>query len=141
MAEETKPEKLTYKDKLKFANAISKPMASKGTTKRLLKLIRKAAENKSIRVGLKDVQKQIRRGEKGIVVFGADVTPVDIMCHMPAICEEKDIPYCYTPSREDIGHAAGLHRTAVMVLVKPNPEYAELYEECQTEVQHLPVQL
>ena len=41
MAEESKPEKLTYKDKLKFANAISKPMAPKGTTKRLLKLIRK----------------------------------------------------------------------------------------------------
>lgn len=33
--------KLKYKDKLKFANAISKPMASKNTTKRLLKLIRK----------------------------------------------------------------------------------------------------
>lgn len=76
-----------------------------------------------------------------IVVFGADVTPIDIMCHMPAICEEKDIPYCYTPSREDIGHAAGLHRTAVMVLVKPNSDYEELYDECAGEVQNLPVQL
>ena len=76
-----------------------------------------------------------------IVVFGADVTPIDIMCHMPAICEEKDIPYCYTPSREDIGHAAGLHRTAVMVLIKPNSEYEELFDECKGEIQNLPVQL
>lgn len=38
---EEKPVKLSYKDKLKFANAVSQPMASKGTTKRLMKLIRK----------------------------------------------------------------------------------------------------
>lgn len=75
------------------------------------------------------------------MVFGADVTPIDIICHMPAICEEKDIPYCYTPSREDIGHAAGLHRTAVMVLIKKGPEYEELYEECKQEVNVLPVPL
>lgn len=41
MEEESKTEKLSYKDKLKFANEISKPMAPKGTTKRLLKLVKK----------------------------------------------------------------------------------------------------
>lgn len=61
------------------------------------------------------------------------------MCHMPAICEEKEIPYCYTPSREDIGHAAGLHRTAVMVLVKCSSGYQELFDECKQEIEHLPV--
>lgn len=41
MEEKTKVEKLSYKDKLKFANPISKPMASKSMTKRLMKLIKK----------------------------------------------------------------------------------------------------
>ncbi len=75
-----------------------------------------------------------------MVVFGADVTPIEIMCHMPAVCEEKDIPYCYTPSREDIGHAAKLHRTAVMVLIKKDSSYEELYDECEQELKQLPCQ-
>ena len=36
-----KSEKIPYQEKLKFANLISKPMAPKGTTKRLLKLVKK----------------------------------------------------------------------------------------------------
>ena len=46
------------------------------------------------------MQSRIRKGERGIVVFAGDVTPVDVMCHLPAVCEEKDIPYVYTPSRQ-----------------------------------------
>lgn len=35
-----------------------------------------------------------------LVMFAGDVSPIDIMCHMPGVCEDKDIPYAYTPSRE-----------------------------------------
>lgn len=188
---EEKTEKLTYKDKLKFANAISKPMASKSTTKRLMKLIRKGMivnycisevstlylfslfnflilaqplRTKAWELDLKMYRSRSAAAKKGIfyffylsnvlisifrcnvciffgrlVIFGADVTPVDIICHMPAICEEKDLPYCYTPSREDIGHAAGLHRTAVMVLIKKHSEYAEFFDEITDEVKRLPI--
>ena len=76
-----------------------------------------------------------------LVVFAADVTPIEIMCHMPAVCEEKDIPYVYVPSREDLGHAAGLHRTAVMVLVLRDADYEELFDECFKEVRDLPALL
>lgn len=73
-----------------------------------------------------------------IVIFAGDVTPVDIMCHMPAVCEEKSIPYCYTPSRMDLGHSLGLKRTSLMVLVKENPEYKTLYDELAAELKALP---
>lgn len=76
-----------------------------------------------------------------MVVFGADVTPIDIMCHMPAVCEEKEIPYCYVPSREDLGHAAGLHRTAVMALILKDKDYEELYTECEEVVKQLPLDI
>jgi len=44
-----------------------------------------------VRNGLKDVQARIRKGEKGIVVFAGDVTPIEVMCHLPAVCEEKNL--------------------------------------------------
>ena len=35
-----------------------------------------------------------------IIVLAGDINPIDVICHMPLVCEEKDIPYCYTPSKE-----------------------------------------
>ena len=76
-----------YETKLKFINTIAKPMANKKLTKRLFKCIKKgellgkftfklnkilikneflaSAHKNFVRQGLKEVQKFIRRGEKG----------------------------------------------------------------------------
>lgn len=82
-----------------------------------------------MRNGLKDVQKHLRKGETGLVVFAGDVYPIDIMCHLPIVCEDKNIPYCFTPSRMDIGGAMGMKRGSLMVLIKEHPDYKELYDE------------
>ena len=78
-------------------------------------------------------------GETGLVVFAGDVTPIEVMCHLPAVCEEKNIPYVYVPLRSDISTAVGIKRPALMVLIKPNSEYEELYTECQSEIKLLPL--
>lgn len=67
-----------------------------------------------------------------LVVFAGDVFPIDIMCHLPIVCETKNIPYCYTPSRHDIGAAMGIHRGSLMVLIKEHPDYKDLYDEIKT---------
>ena len=55
-----------YEQKLKFVNQIASPLASKKLVKRLFKCVKKAAGHKTyVRQGLKEVQKHIRRGEKG----------------------------------------------------------------------------
>ena len=99
-------------EKLQFVNSIAKPMAPKKLTKKVYKLIKKASKERTKNVinGLKDVQTRIRKGETGITIFAGDVYPLDIMCHLPAVCEEKDIMYCYTPSRQDLGIAMGVKR-------------------------------
>lgn len=84
------------------------------------------------------MQTRIRKGERGITIFAGDVYPVDIMCHLPAVCEEKDIPYCYTPSRQDLGVAMGVKRGSITLMIRENPDYAELYQEVQDELKTLP---
>ncbi|XP_033308606.1 H/ACA ribonucleoprotein complex subunit 2-like protein [Bombus bifarius] len=124
---------LKYEEKLKYTSLIAKPMASKKLTKKIYKCIKKAAKHKSyLRNGLKDVQKHLRKGEQGLVVFAGDVFPIEIMCHLPIVCEDKNIPYCYTPSRQDIGAAMGVKRGSLMVLIKEHEEYKELYDEIKT---------
>lgn len=95
-------------------------------------------EKTYLRVGLKEVQRRIRRGETGIVVFAGDVSPIDIMSHLPGVCETKNLPYCYVPSREDLGSAMGVKRSAVVVLIKKYESYADLFDECLSEVKALP---
>nr|CAG4642214.1 EOG090X0JRW [Eurycercus lamellatus] len=134
--------KSSYEELLNHVSVIAKPMASRKLTKKIYKMLKKASKQKGfVRNGLKDVQRRIRLGEKGLVVFAGDVTPVDIMCHMPAVCEEKSIPYVYTPSRLELGHSLGLKRTSLMVLVKEHPDYKEVYDELVEELKSLPTPL
>ena len=59
------------------------------------------------------------------------------MCHLPVVCENKSIPYCYTPSRQDIGAALGVKRGSLMVLIKEHPDYQELYDEIKSTMETL----
>lgn len=122
---------LTYEEKLAFVNPIAKPMASKKFTKKLFKLLKKASKHKGyLYAGIKEVQAKIRRGDIGMVVLAGDVQPVDICSHIPAVCEEKGLPYIWTPSRRDLAAAIGKKRMVMLCLVKEHDDYKELMAEC-----------
>ncbi|XP_054284243.1 H/ACA ribonucleoprotein complex subunit 2-like protein [Macrosteles quadrilineatus] len=143
--ENEKSEKSKYEDKVKFVSAIAQPLASKKFNKKLLKLLRsvKSQNDKTLLIlGLKDAQRWIRKnelkkGETVLVIFAGDVTPVDVMCHMPAVCEEKNIPYVYIASRQDLAHAVGFQNSCLMALVREHSKYKELYDECYQEAKKL----
>lgn len=131
---------LSYEEKLKFVNRIAKPMASKKLAKKLMKLIKKGSKTKGqIRNGLKDVQTRLRKGDTGIVVFAGDVTPEDIMCHLPGVCEDKSIPYVYVASKEDIGSALGRKKGCIMALIQPHADYSDAFQEVTEEIRVLPL--
>ena len=44
-----------------------------------MQVIKKGSKQKTfVRNGLKDVQARIRKGEKGLVIFAGDVTPIEV---------------------------------------------------------------
>jgi len=59
---------LTFIDLFKV-NEIAKPLADWKLAKKIYKVVKKAKQKESIRTGLSDVQKAIRKGEKGIVIL------------------------------------------------------------------------
>lgn len=75
------------------------------------------------------------------MIFAGDITPIDIMSHMPAICENKNLPYCYVPSREDLGSSVGYKRSAVVVLIRKHENFTDLYDECHSEIKELPLDI
>ena len=53
-----------------------------------------------------------------LVIFAGDTSPVEVICHMPAVCEQKSIPYCYTPSKEvSTEHSLLLHSIKIARLL------------------------
>ena len=58
--------------------------------------------------GTNEVTKFIERGDAALVVIAEDVDPAEIVAHIPVLADEKEIPYVYLPTKEQVGGAAGL---------------------------------
>ena len=58
---------------------------------------------KKLRRGVKEVIKAIRKKEKGIVILAGDISPIDVLSHIPIQCENHEIPYIYVRSRMELG--------------------------------------
>ena len=71
-------------------------------------LVEKARDTGKLSKGANEATKQVERGQAKLVVMAEDVSPEEILAHMPVLCEEKNIPYAYVPSKEELGSAAGL---------------------------------
>eukprot|EP00457_Paulinella_chromatophora_P011070 gb/GEZN01011195.1/.p1 GENE.gb/GEZN01011195.1/~~gb/GEZN01011195.1/.p1 ORF type:complete len:200 (-),score=68.69 gb/GEZN01011195.1/:355-954(-) len=96
---------------------IAAPMAGEKLTKKCLKLIKKGKEAKSVHRGVKEVVKALRNGKKGVVLLAANISPIDVLSHLPGLCEAKEVPYIWLPSKEDIGAAALTKRSSSVMLV------------------------
>lgn len=72
------------------------------------------------------------------MIFAGDVNPIDIMCHLPAVCEQKSIPYIFTPSRQDIGTAMGVRRGSIGVLIREHKDYKDSFDTLFEEIKHIP---
>ncbi|KAK3524403.1 hypothetical protein QTP70_027982 [Hemibagrus guttatus] len=136
--EETGVTEKSYQELLANINPIANPLASRKLSKKLYKCVKKAAKQKQIRRGVKEVQKFINKGEKGIVVLAGDTLPIDVYCHLPVMCEDRNLPYAYIPSKVDLGSSAGSKRPTCVIMIKPHEEYKEAYDECLEEVSALP---
>lgn len=52
-----------------------------------------------------------------MVVLAADISPMDVISHIPVLCEDHGVPYIFVPSRADLGAASNTKRPTSVVLV------------------------
>jgi H/ACA ribonucleoprotein complex subunit 2 len=112
-------------------------MASKKSTKRIHKVVKKATASKFVRRGVKEVVKALRKGVKGFCVIAGDISPIDVISHVPIMCEDNQVPYIYVPSKHDLGAAASTKRPTSCVLITPKGDFSEkvLYDKLLKEAQ------
>merc|ERR1712086_746508 len=82
-----------------FVSPIATPMADEKLTKNVLKLIKKGMKSKLVKRGIKETVKAVRKGSQGVVIIAADISPIDVLAHLPILCEDKSVPYVYVRSK------------------------------------------
>jgi len=38
-----------------------------------------------------------------VIILAADATPLEIILHLPLLCEDKSVPYIFVPSMAELG--------------------------------------
>ncbi|KAL9132141.1 MAG: hypothetical protein Q9217_000075 [Psora testacea] len=110
-----------------FAN----PLADEKVGKKVLKNVKKANKNAALKRGVKEVVKSLRKSAVpapsstdlpiGVVVLAADISPMDVISHIPVLCEDHGIPYIYVTSRAELGAAGSTKRPTSVVLITKEP--------------------
>ncbi len=76
------------------------------------------ARDSKIRKGMNEVTKSIERSQAKIVVMAEDVSPPEILYHVPLLCEEKNIPFAYLSTKKNLGNAVKLNIGASAIAVE-----------------------
>ncbi|KAL3479791.1 50S ribosomal protein L30e-like protein [Aspergillus californicus] len=108
----------------------AKPLLEDKAAKKALKSVKKAAVNKCLKRGVKEVVKALRKSPipapnetisipNGVVVLAADISPMDVISHIPVLCEDHGIPYIFVTSRAELGNAAATKRPTSVTMVVP----------------------
>ena len=66
------------------------------------------SDPRSIRKGINETTKNVERQKAKLVVIAGDVDPPQVVFHIPLICDEKNVPYVFVDTKDDLGKAAGL---------------------------------
>ncbi|RQD83852.1 50S ribosomal protein L7ae, partial [Methanosalsum natronophilum] len=70
-----------------------------------LEALEMARDTGKVKKGTNEATKAIERGITKITIIAEDVTPEEIIAHLPVLCEEKNTPYIFVKEQKELGAA------------------------------------
>jgi len=101
----------------------------KDISDKLLQLVEMAKNSGKLRKGLNESTKAIERSIAQLVIVAEDVEPEEIVMHIPQLCDEKNIPYAFVPSKLELGRAAGIEVGSAAISITDAGEGKDLLKE------------
>lgn len=83
----------------------------------IYEIVETARKSGKIEKGVNETTKAIERGTAKLVVIAEDVQPAEITQHLPALCNEKGIPYVTVDSKKKLGASAGINVGAATIAI------------------------
>merc|ERR1712026_166090 len=96
------------------------PLAEQALTTKILNLVQQASNYKQLRKGANEATKTLNRGQAEFVILAADSEPLEILLHIPLLCEDKNVPFVFVRSKQALGRACGVSRSVIAASVTQN---------------------
>lgn len=96
------------------------PLADPTLSSTILDLVQQAANYKQLKKGANEATKTLNRGISEFIVMAADAEPLEILLHLPLLCEDKNVPYVFVKSKQALGRACGVSRPVISCSVITN---------------------
>lgn len=96
------------------------PLADADLTIALLDLVQQATNYKQTKKGANEATKTLNRGISEMIIMAADAEPIEILLHLPLLCEDKNVPYVFVPSKVALGRACGVSRPVIACSITTN---------------------
>ena len=101
----------------------------KELVEKIYKLIESVKVDGKLRKGTNETTKAVEKNEAQLVIVAGDISPKEIIMHLPIICGEKNIPFVNVPSKSELGAAAGLPvPTSSIAIVNPGDAKKQLLD-------------
>ena len=115
------------------------PKADNQMSKQILDLCNQSVHYKQLKKGANETTKALNRGIADLVILAADTEPLEIILHLPLLCEDKNVPYVYVPKQADLGRACGVSRNivAAVILHHPDSQLDSQIKEMKDKVEQL----
>ena len=115
------------------------PKADKALQKEIFSLITKASQLKQIKKGANESTKTLNRGISDLIIIAADAKPLEIVLHLPLLCEDKNVPYVFVESQKLLGRSCGVSRPviAVSILNKTPENLKKTVEKLKDKIEQL----
>ena len=107
---------------------------SKELADRALEAVEMAKVTGKIKKGSNEVTKAIERQTAKLVVYAKDVTPPEVIMHLPLLAKEKNVPCIEVASKEELGAAAGLSVATASVAILKEGDAGKIIKEIVAEL-------
>ena len=96
------------------------PLSDAALTTKILEVVQSANNYKQLKKGANEATKTLNRGISDLIVMAADAEPLEILLHLPLVCEDKNVPYVFVPSKSALGRACGVSRPVIAASILAN---------------------
>ncbi len=109
-------------------------MVSKELMDKAFEAIEIAKSSGKIKKGTNEVTKTIERQTAKLVAYAKDVSPPEVVMHLPLLGKEKKVPVVEVSSKEELGAAAGIGVPTASVAVINEGKAGKLIKEIAAEL-------
>lgn len=115
------------------------PLADQVLTTKIMNLLQQALNYNQLKKGANEATKTLNRGQAEFIVMAADTKPLEILLHLPLLCEDKNVPYVFIRSKQALGRACGVSRPimACSVTINEDSQLKSQITTIQQEIERL----